>query len=111
MTITEPDTDWPHDPDLDELERLSNSVVDLINHGRLDDAERACLELKRRYPDVIDWIDRTGAVHEARGEVNKAIERYRQCLDFISRNPDGFDEDSKDFYRCEIDRLESRHER
>ena len=72
-----PDTEWRHDPELDELEQLSNSVIDLIERGHLDDAERACLELKRRFPDMIDWIERSGAVHEARGDVSRAIERLR----------------------------------
>lgn len=94
------------DPELDLLERLSNSVVDLIEQGHFDDAERACLELKRGYPEQMDWIFRTGQVHEARGEANEAVECYQQCLDFIERNPDGFDEESKDYYRSGIERLQ-----
>ena len=30
------------DEELEELERLSNGVLDLIDAGRLEDAERAC---------------------------------------------------------------------
>jgi hypothetical protein len=107
MSKINPDTDWRHDPELDELEQLSNSVIDLINTGRLDDAERACLELKRRFPEMIDWIDRAAAVHEARGEVGRAIELYRACVEYIDDNSDDFDEDGKDFYRGAIERLQS----
>jgi hypothetical protein len=108
MSKINPDTDWRHDPELDELERLSNSVIALIEQGHLGDAERACLELKRRFPDMIDWIERTGAVHEARGEVSQAVEHYRQCIKFIDASPDDFDSDSKEFYRHAIERLQSR---
>ena len=97
-----------HDPDLDALEQLSNSVVDLIQHRRFDDALKACVELKRRYSDQMDWIFRTAEVHEAKGELGEAIEHYRQCTAVIDADTDGFDADSKDYYRGEIARLESR---
>jgi len=93
--------------DDDNLEQLSNSVVDLIDEGRLDEAEDACRQLKREFPDVIDWIERTGAVHEARGEADKAVEHYRRCLQYIDDHPDYFEEASKDWYRRSIKRLES----
>jgi hypothetical protein len=98
MVKVNPDTSCPDAPELDELDRLSNSVVDLIDDGRLDDAERACRELKRRYPDMIDWIERTGSLHEARGEVSQAIEFYRKCIGYIDSHPVGFDAASKDWY-------------
>ena len=93
--------------DDDNLEQLSNSVVDLINEGRLDEAEDACKQLKREFPDVIDWIERTGALHEARGETDKAVDYYRRCLQYIDDHPDYFEEASKDWYRRSIKRLES----
>ena len=93
--------------DDDNLEQLSNSVVDLINDGRLDEAENACKKLKREFPDVIDWIERTGALHEARGETDKAVDYYRRCLQYIDDHPDYFEEASKDWYRRSIKRLES----
>jgi tetratricopeptide (TPR) repeat protein len=93
--------------DEDNIDRLSNSMLDLIDEGRLDEAEQACRQLKREFPDAIDWIERTGAVHEARGETDKAIEYYRRCLQYIDDNPDYFEEASKDWYRRSIKRLES----
>lgn len=91
----------------DDIDELSNSVVDLINEGRLDEAEEACRQLKREFPDAIDWIERTGALHEARGEHDAAIVYYRRCLDYIDEHPDYFEEASKDWYRRTITRLES----
>ena len=95
------------DDDDDNLEQLSNSVVDLINEGRLDEAEDACKQLQREFPDVIDWIERTGALHEARRETDKAVDYYRRCLQYIDDHPDYFEEASKDWYRRSIKRLES----
>ena len=105
MVNIDPDPDWSYDPELDELERLSNCVVDLIEIGHLDEAERKCLELKTRFPDMIDWIERSAAVQEARGRVDQAIEHYRRCLAYIDNCPDGFDTDSREWYRSQIDRL------
>ena len=100
-----------HDPDLDALEQLSNSVVDLIQHRRFDAALKACVELKRRYSDQLDWIFRTAEVHEAKGEIGQAVEFYRQCIAFIEADPDWFDAEGKEYYRSTIDRLESPNRR
>ena len=99
------------DRELAELEALSNGALDLIERGRFDDAERVCLELKRRFPEQIDWIDRFAQLHLARGQVGRAIECYRECLAHIERDPDGFDSDSRAWYRDEIARLRSPHAR
>jgi len=106
-------TDIPDDYDsqLDELDRLSNSVINLIKKGRLDDAEQACLELKRKYPDMIDWIERTGALNEARGEIGRAIDFYQQCIVYIDNHIDDFDADSRDWYRDVVVRLKSSRKR
>jgi len=111
MVKINPDTFGPYVPELDELDRLSNSVVDLIDAGRFGGAEHACRELKNRFPDMIDWIDRTGSLHEARGELSQAIEHYRRCIDYIDSHPDGFDADSRNWYQSRIERLESRRQR
>ena len=95
--------------DDDNPDQLSNGILDLIEQDRLDEAEKACRQLKREFPELIDWIERTGAVHEARGETEKAVEYYRQCLQFIDDNPGNFEEASKDWYRRSIERLESTH--
>ena len=104
MLPIDPDSDW-FDPDLRELEEFSNGALDLIESGRLDEAERMCLELKKRFPDQIDWIERSATLHFARGQVDQAIEHYEQCLAHIDRYPDGFDSDSRAWYRNQIDRL------
>ena len=39
-----------------DLDRLSNSVVRLVDEGRLDEADAACEKLRTRYLEVVDWL-------------------------------------------------------
>ena len=105
MFNSDPDPDWSYDPEFERLESLSNGVVDLIESGLFEEAERHCGELKARFPDQIDWIEHSAALCEARGQVDQAIEHDRRCLARIDSHPDGFDSDSKECYRSQIDRL------
>lgn len=89
----------------DNLDELSNRVVDLVKAGKLDEAEAAVEELKREYPDVIDCIERPGMIHEARGEKEKAIASYEQCLVYIDHNPELFEGASRERYHRLIGRL------
>ncbi|HJQ97944.1 MAG TPA: hypothetical protein VJ826_06475 [Candidatus Polarisedimenticolaceae bacterium] len=101
----DPDDDF--DPELAELENLSNSVLDLTRAGRLDEAEHDCLELRRRFPREMDWMERTADVAVAKGQNARAIEHYERCMDYIDRNPDGFDPEVKEDFRSLIERLRS----
>jgi tetratricopeptide (TPR) repeat protein len=92
----------------DNLDELSNRVVDLINDGRLDEAEVACQELKEQYPEVIDWLHRTAMLHEARGERPQAIEFYQRTLQYMDDHPDDFEELSREPFRDAIKRLQAR---
>lgn len=94
------------DDEARELDELSNSVVDLLDEGRLDEAEAACRELQRRYPDLIDWIERTAMVHEKRGNRRAAAEYYRRCLQFINDQPEYFEEESRAYMRAKIAKLD-----
>ena len=89
----------------DDLDKLSNRVVDLINDGRLEEAEAACQELKEQYPEVIDWLQRTAMLHEARGETQQAIHYYERTLQYMDENPDDFEELSREPPRAAIERL------
>jgi hypothetical protein len=51
----------------DAYEAVSNAVVDLVNAGKLVEAEAAARDLLVRFPNVHDGWDRLGMVHEARG--------------------------------------------
>ncbi len=78
----------------DGLDDLSNGVVDDIHAGRFDEAEAGITRLREEFPEVIDWLDRSGMLAEARGDNKTAADFYRRCVAFTYAN-DGFDDDSR----------------
>lgn len=88
--------------ELDDLEDLSNSVLDLINEKKFDEAKSVCQELRERYPDQVDGIERLAMVYEACGENQKAVEYYLRTAEFMRSNP-GFD---KDLIQWALDKAE-----
>ncbi len=75
----------------DELDQTSNGVIDLIDAGRLDEAEHAARDLLVRYPEVHDGHDRLGMVYEARGQNAQAADCYRRVVDFVRAHPEQYD--------------------
>lgn len=73
------------------LDAASNAVVDLLEAGKLDEAEQAARELLKRYPQVPDGHERLASVYEARGDHRQAADCYRKVIEFIRANPDHFD--------------------
>lgn len=65
----------------DDLDALSNHVVDLIHAGQFDEAETAARDLMQRFPEAIDGLERLGHVYEARGDSQRAAHYYRQAVD------------------------------
>ena len=63
----------------DDIDQDSNRVVDLINEGRLEEAEEAAKHLLEKYPEMADGLERTAAVLEAKGEREQAAGYYRQA--------------------------------
>jgi len=88
-----------------ELDRLSNSVVDLIDEGRLDEADTACETLRTRYPEVHDWLMRKAMICEARGETDLAIEYCQRTLAWMDEHPDDFEPASREPFLQDIERL------
>ncbi|QTA78402.1 Sec-C motif-containing protein, tetratricopeptide repeat-containing [Desulfonema limicola] len=91
----------------DDLDDLSNSVMDLINSGKFDEAEAVCNDLMQRYPDQVDGIDRLASVYEARGENEKAVEYYLKTVEFMRSNP-GFDEEGINWTLDKVKRLQGK---
>lgn len=91
----------------DDLDELSNRALDLTNAGRFEEAEGLCRELKKRYPDQIDHLDRLGGIREAQGRFEEAAALYRQCAEFARTNP-GFDEHSVAFHEQKAREMEAR---
>lgn len=79
--------------EFDDLDDLSNSVLDLIDAKKFNEAESVCDELKKRYPDQVDGIERRAMVYEARGEKQKAFEYYLKSAEFMRSNP-GYDKET-----------------
>jgi len=89
-----------------ELDKLSNSVVDLIKENKLDEAEAVCRKLLAEYPDQVDGFNRFAQVYEARGDKSKAAEYYRKAADFAKSN-ESFDQKAIDRFLSEAKRAES----
>jgi hypothetical protein len=77
------------------LDALSNSVVTLVDHHRLDEALAVCEQLLREYPDMIEGLEHSAMVHEARGDWALAASYYQRALAFTERpeEHDGFEEE------------------
>jgi tetratricopeptide (TPR) repeat protein len=73
--------------EIDRLDQLSNGSLDLINAGRLDEAERMCQQLLVEFPDVFDGHMRLGQLHRRRGDNRKAAEHLRLAA-AMARTPD-----------------------
>ena len=86
--------------DDDGLDAASNGVIDLIDAGRLDDAERAAQDLLARYPDVHDGLERVAMVAAARGDRARAAEYYRKAADFVHARPDWYDAEMETYLRA-----------
>ena len=91
----------------DGLDEASNSVIDLIDAGRLDEAEQAAQDLLTRYPEVHDGYDRLGMVHEARGQFREAADCYRKVIEFTHANPQEYDAGFVDSFLERIAKLEA----
>lgn len=73
--------------EIDRLDQLSNGSLDLINAGRLDEAERMCQQLLVEFPDVFDGHMRLGQLHRRRGDNRKAAKHLRLAA-VMARSPD-----------------------
>lgn len=94
---TDTPVEWVSDDD--GLDEASNIVIDLIDAGRLDDAERAAQDLLARYPEVHDGLERVAMVAAARGNRARAAEYYRRAADFVHARPAWYDAEMETYLR------------
>lgn len=85
----------------------SNAVIDLIDAGKLNEAERAARALLANYPQVHDGYDRLGMVYEARGDRPQAAHWYRECLEFVRRHIELYEPAVEERYEQLIAKMES----
>lgn len=91
--------------EVQELDGLSNSVIDLIQAKRFDDAEKVCQRLLQDYPEQVDGLERLARLYEAKGDKNQASYYYRKTVEFM-RNHDGFDPENIEWHEEQAERLE-----
>ncbi len=92
--------------EVDELDTLSNSVLEMLDAGRFREAEEVCQRLLNEYPDQVDGFERSARTCAAQGRKKEAVEWYRKTVEFM-RSHDGFDEDSVAWPLDEVKRLEA----
>jgi tetratricopeptide (TPR) repeat protein len=94
----------------DGLDDLSNSVINLIDERRFDDALKACEQLLQDFPDVVDGLDRYAAVYEAMGNLMQARDYYQRALEFtnLPEQQSGFDDEGREWRGEKISEIEAR---
>jgi tetratricopeptide (TPR) repeat protein len=100
------DSEWV--VEYSDLDIASNSVVDLIHEGKLDEAETAAHKLLADYPEVHDGFERLAMVYEARGDSRSALDMYERTLDFTMDKGDDYDEEMRIYYRRKIAKLKKK---
>jgi tetratricopeptide (TPR) repeat protein len=93
-----------------DLDELSNSILDLVEQKRFDEALAGCEHLLRDYPAVIDGLERSALVHEAREAWALAADFYRRALAFTEQaeQRSGFDQEGRAYFRKKIAEAEMR---
>jgi len=99
---------WSDDAedDMIKMGEASNAVLDMIQDGKLDEAERAAHQLLKDFPDVHDGYDRLGMVYEARGNNRLAADYYRKALAFIRDHSDLYGPEMEQVFVELIERLD-----
>jgi tetratricopeptide (TPR) repeat protein len=65
------------DDEGEQLDQMSNGILDLIDAGKLDEAEPLCRRLLDDFPEFPDGHMRLGQLFRARGEPKKAAQHLR----------------------------------
>jgi len=90
----------------DEIAVASHVVVELVQAGKLADADTAARDLMMRYPHEPDGWDCLGIVHEARGENRQAADCYRKMRDIMRQRPGDYDQSFETEFAALIDKLD-----
>jgi len=90
--------------EVDDLDDLSNSVLDLIDAKKFEEAKIVCNELTRRYPDQVDGIERMAMVYEACGDNQKAAKYYQKAAEFMKTNS-GFEREGIQWVLDKVNQL------
>jgi hypothetical protein len=91
----------------DDIDRDSNRVVDLLDEGRIGEAERAAAILFEKYPDMSDGHERTAQVLEAKGERKRAAEHYRAAAEILHAQDPEYSRESVEYLRGKASEMEA----
>ena len=72
-----------------ELEQRTESVLALIEAGRIAEAEATAQQLVAEYPEDTVVIERLAQVYEAKGEALSAADQYRRGVALMDAEGDG----------------------
>ncbi len=75
--------------ELTELELRTESVLELIEAGRVAEAETTAQQLLLEFPEDTVVIERLAQVYEAKGESYSAAEQYRRGVALMDAEGDG----------------------
>lgn len=75
--------------EIEEVGRRLESVRELINAGRVDEAEATARQLVTDLPDDTVAMERLGQVYEAKGQLRAAAEEYRRGVARMDAQGDG----------------------
>jgi tetratricopeptide (TPR) repeat protein len=81
------------------IDDAANTVIALIDAGKLDEAGHAAQTLVERWPDIYDGYDCLGMVCHARGDKHQAADYYRKVISFARRDPTLYDPQFENYYQ------------
>jgi tetratricopeptide (TPR) repeat protein len=90
--------------DVDELDEWCNDSLDLINEGKLEEAEVLAKKLLKEFPELPDGWERMAMIYEAQNNYLKAEEYYVKA-DHIVINSDGYDDEFADFLKEKANKM------
>jgi hypothetical protein len=82
--------DYDDFEDEEHIDDLSDSVIDLCEQNKFDEADLVCQKLRDEHDYHVDGFRMQAIVYEYRGDENNALEYYKKSLDFMMKN-EGYD--------------------
>jgi predicted Zn-dependent protease len=95
-------------PTDDIPDRLYRAIEQRAHAGNLDEAQVLCDELRRRYPNDTEWMDRQAHICAERGDHAAAADLFRRCL-ALATSRGGYAPDYLDYLADRIRHLEHDH--